>query len=89
MVTTKEKVLEYIKRYFEEHCYAPSYEEIMNGVGLKSKSSIYGYLEQLFAEGELVNDFEDDFAKPRAFRPKDYICISKKEFEEKCLRNCG
>lgn len=75
---TRYIILEFIKDYFEKHCYAPSYKEMQEGVGL-SKGTIHGHIKRLFEEGLLENDFDDDFAKPRAFRPAGYVCVKKED----------
>lgn len=78
---TSDLILNYIKGYFEKHCYVPSYDEIIAEVGI-GKSTLYGYMKRFFRDGLLENDFDDDFSKPRAFRPKGYICIKEESHEE-------
>lgn len=34
----RERILEYIKQYIQEHCYPPTIREIAEGVGLKSSA---------------------------------------------------
>ena len=40
-LTTKQReAFEFIKAYIEEHEQSPNYDEIMEGIGLKSKSGV-------------------------------------------------
>ena len=65
-MTKKEEIYKYIKAYIAEHGYAPSYREIGTAVGLKSTSSVYAHMQDLFAEGILRTEAEE--GTPRAFR---------------------
>lgn len=47
------EILFFIKRKIEEQGYPPSVREIGNGVGLKSPSSVHGYIERLVAKDYL------------------------------------
>lgn len=47
------EILFFIKRKIEEQGYPPSFREIGNGVGLKSPSSVHGYIERLVAKDYL------------------------------------
>lgn len=47
------EILFYIKRKIEEQGYPPSVREIGEGVGLKSPSSVHGYIERLVAKDYL------------------------------------
>lgn len=51
MKPTEEKVLNYIKKYHEEHALTPTVREMMNGVGLKSTCSIQYALNHLRERG--------------------------------------
>jgi repressor LexA len=54
-LTKKQKqVLDYIKEFVQEHDYAPSYEEIAQGVGLASPSNIYVHVVNLIVKGYLT-----------------------------------
>lgn len=59
------KILEFIKVYIKKYGYSPSYEEIGEGVGLKSKSSVYTHIKKMLDIGMLETDAEDS---PRALR---------------------
>lgn len=71
---TRDLVYNFVCKYFEEHCYAPSYDEIIKAVGI-CKSSVHSHMKNLFDEGKLEHDFEDNFSMPRAFRPAGYKCV--------------
>lgn len=79
-MTKKEEIYKYIKEYIAEHGYAPSYREIGPAVGLKSTSSVYAHMQDLFAVGILKTEAEE--GTPRAFR-----IAEKKETDSilKCL----
>jgi len=47
------EVYEFIHRYVEERGTAPSYQEIRDGVGLKSVSTVHKHLKQLERRGYL------------------------------------
>ena len=51
MKPTEEKVLNYIKKYHEEHSLMPTVREICDGVGLKSTSSVQYVLTRLREQG--------------------------------------
>ena len=41
MTKRQSEPLDYIKKYISEHKYSPSYEEMMKGIGVNSKSNIH------------------------------------------------
>ena len=51
MKPTEEKVLNYIKKYHEEHSLIPTVREIRDGVGLKSTGSVHYILTRLREQG--------------------------------------
>ncbi len=54
-LTQKEtEILFYIKKKIEEQGYPPTVREIGSGVGLKSPSSVHGYLERLEAKDYII-----------------------------------
>ena len=63
------KILEFIKSYIKKNGYSPSYEEIADGVGLKSKNSVYTHIKKMLDIGMLETDAEDS---PRALRVPGY-----------------
>jgi len=62
----RERILEYIKQYIQEHCYPPTIREIAEGVGLKSSASVYEHIKMLMQYGLLETDAEA--GTPRAIR---------------------
>lgn len=53
-LTAKQKtVLNYIENYNVEHDFSPTYREIMEGLGLKSVSSVAEHIENLVNKGAL------------------------------------
>lgn len=55
MKPTEEKVLNYIKKYHEEHSLMPTVREICKGLGFKSTSSVAYHLTHLVEKGKLTN----------------------------------
>lgn len=51
---TRQRVLDYIASYQDEHGWAPTIREIGDAVGLASPSSVHGHLQVLRDRGELV-----------------------------------
>tara|TARA_R100000458_G_C8253961_1_gene230369 strand:+ start:24 stop:224 length:201 start_codon:yes stop_codon:yes gene_type:complete len=43
----------YIEKYINDNGYSPSFEEMMLGVGLKSKSGIHRLVEGLVKQGKI------------------------------------
>jgi repressor LexA len=46
-------LLYFIQHYTEEHGFAPTYREMMDGTGAKSKSTIHGWIAQLESHGRI------------------------------------
>lgn len=76
----KQKVYLYIVQYFKAHGYAPTTREIAKGVGLKSTSSVFTYLERLKEDGLIETDAE--FGSPRAFRLTGYAFEKETQSEK-------
>ena len=49
----RDEILSYVYNYSEEHGYAPSYREICQALGVKSKSTVQNHIRRLEAEGRL------------------------------------
>lgn len=71
----REQIVEVIKKYIQEHGYAPTAREIGEMVGLKSTSSIQSHLTRLFNEGKLETDAKP--GSPRAIRIPGYKFIKE------------
>ncbi len=46
--------LDFIEGFIDEHGYSPSYYEIMLGVGITSKSVVYGLVNNLEDRGHIT-----------------------------------
>jgi repressor LexA len=51
MTPRQHECLNFIKSFWSENDYAPSFEEIKNALGAKSKSSVTGLVSKLEARG--------------------------------------
>lgn len=75
-LTRREKeILEFIKRSIYEHGYPPSVREIGVGVGLKSSSTVHGYLNSMEDKGWIRRNP----STPRAIEITDGSSIFEKE----------
>lgn len=83
-LTAKQKiVLNYIENYNAEHDFSPTYREIMEGLGLKSVSSVAEHIENLTAKGALRR-------RPNEARSLEVVDTTYPETTELfkiCLRN--
>lgn len=68
--TRRDKILEFVISYFEEHGYCPSFREIEAGVGLKSLSSVHYHIKKMIREGILETDCKG--TQPRTLRVPGY-----------------
>jgi repressor LexA len=72
----QKRILDFLKKELVDKGYPPSVREICNAVGLKSTSTVHGYLERLEKKGLIRRDP----SKPRAIEILDDISpIAKKE----------
>lgn len=56
MTKNAKKLLEFLRKYIEKNKISPNYEEMKGHMGLKSKSSIFQYLEYLEELGHIKKD---------------------------------
>ena len=56
MTKNAKKLLEFLRKYIEKNKISPNYEEMKDHMGLKSKSSIFQYLEYLEELGHIKKD---------------------------------
>ena len=56
MTKNAKKLLEFLRKYIEKNNMSPNYEEMKEHMGLKSKSSIFQYLEYLEELGHIKKD---------------------------------
>lgn len=75
----RKKLLSFIKEYIQIHGYAPSVQEMADGVKLKSKSTVHGYLMDLFISGAIETD---NPGASRVIRVSGYQFV-KKEYPGK------
>ena len=47
MTKNAKKLLDFLRKYIEKNKISPNYEEMKEHMGLKSKSSIFQYLESV------------------------------------------
>lgn len=66
----REATLKWITDYFIEHGYAPSFREIMAGMGFKSLSSVQAYMNAMIDRGEIISNTKA--GSPRAFTVSGY-----------------
>lgn len=66
-ITKRDKeILDCIISYIQKHGYPPSYTEIGEMAGIKSRSSVYLHMHKLLAAGCIETDAETNV--PRAIR---------------------
>ena len=53
MTKNAKKLLDFLRKYIEKNKISPNYEEMKEHMGLKSKSSIFQYLEYLEDQGHI------------------------------------
>lgn len=51
MTPAMREVYDFVGNFIDEHGYSPTYDEIKDGVGLASKSSVYRTVKQLARSG--------------------------------------
>lgn len=68
-MSRKDKILEFIIGYIQEHGYSPSYDEIKDGAGMKSKNTVHRHVRKMIELGMLETDTE---GSPRAIRVPGY-----------------
>ena len=56
MTKNAKKLLKFLRKYIEKNKISPNYEEMKEHMGLKSKSSIFQYLEYLEELGHIKKD---------------------------------
>ena len=66
----RDKVLQAIIDYIEKHQYPPTYAELMNMTGIKSKATVYHHIHKLIEDGLIETDAKD--CSSRAIRVVGY-----------------
>lgn len=52
----RQMILSFVARYRQQHGVSPTCRELAQAVGLKSISTLYGYLKRMEQDGDLVMD---------------------------------
>ncbi len=73
--TVREKILQAIISYINQHGYSPSVREIGDMVGLKSTSSVQAHLTRMFTDGMIESDAGLGF--PRVIRVPGYKFVKE------------
>ena len=74
MTKTQQKIYDYIVAYTKEHLYSPSINDICEGTGLKSKSTVWFHLAKIEKAGLIVLP---ELSTPRAIRLVGYEIVPK------------
>ena len=69
MTPRQKQALDFIKKFWQDNGYAPSYEEMKEGLGMKSKSSVAAVIDRLEERGFIVR--VPNLA--RSIRPKEPV----------------
>ena len=73
MTKNAKKLLEFLRKYIEKNKISPNYEEMKEHMGLKSKSSIFQYLEYLEELGHIKKDNLIDDSKSYLDNHKKFV----------------
>ena len=88
MKNKQRSVLRFIEKYIVKNCSSPSYQDICDGVGIKSRSHVHYIIKDL----EYLGLIERTNGKYRSFKlPKKYNALKlKQEIEKlkKSLKEC-
>lgn len=71
----RERILQVVIEYIQEHGYPPTVREIGGMVGLKSTSSVQNHLKKMFENGMLETD--NEFSQPRAIMVPGYKFVKE------------
>lgn len=77
-IAVREKIVEAIVKYTEEHNYPPTIREIGDMVGLSSTSSVHSHICKLIDEGRLETDA--GVSSPRALRVPGYKLVKEEKY---------
>ncbi len=75
---SNEELMEFIINFMKKNLYAPTYTDIMEGLGFKSKAHVSERICELRQQGLL----EKPENTPRAIMPVGYMLVSEKEYME-------
>jgi len=78
MTPRQSATLDFVRDFWAEHSFSPSYDEIREGIGLKSKSGVWFLLNALEQQGYVVRTFNEsrsvtpvEFLPKKAKKPKE------------------
>ena len=74
----QQMILDFINQEIQDKGYPPSVREICSAVGLRSTSTVHGYLERLEKKGLL----HKDASKPRALKLMGNNIVSKRKYAD-------
>jgi repressor LexA len=78
MTPRQSATLDFVRDFWEEHNFSPSYDEIREGIGLKSKSGVWFLLNALEQQGYVVRTFNES----RSVTPVEFLPVKKKKPKE-------
>ncbi len=74
MTETQQKIYDFIVTYTTEHLYSPSVNDICEGTGLKSKSTVWSHLAKIEKAGFIELP---EFSTPRAIHLIGYKLVKE------------
>ena len=92
MTPRQADTLAFVREFWDEHDFSPSYDEIREGIGLKSKSGVWfllnaledqGYVVRTFNETRSVTPIERSPSRPKKKKAKDGVTPTIVEVSEK------
>ena len=76
----RERILNMIVQYIQDHGYPPSFREIGASVGLRSTSSVKAHIDKMIIDGMLESDTVEG-GTPRALRVPGYKFVKEDTVE--------
>ena len=83
MTDTQQKIYDFIVQYTTEHLYSPSVNDICEGTGLKSKSTVWHHLAKIERAGLIVLP---EFSTPRAIQLVGYKLVKEQDYDKRVVR---
>lgn len=75
-LNTRKNILNAVIIYMTQHGYSPSYTDIMDITGIKSKSTLHFHIKRMINDGMLESDH--DGGEPRTLRVPGYRFVAEK-----------
>lgn len=73
----RQKMLQAITEYIQQHGYPPTIREIGDMVGRSSAGGIKHQLDKMLAKGQIETDVEPGMGSPRAIRVPGYVFVKE------------